>query len=56
VLLTLEEPLEKDRTYRYFVSGIEGVSGKEIIPAAGYVVPGDSNEEGRFCAVCDCSG
>lgn len=48
VLLTLEEPLEKDRTYRYFVSGIEGVSGKEIIPAAGYVVPGDSNEEGGF--------
>lgn len=48
VVLSLAEPLEVGWTYRYFISGVEGMSGDEIIPAAGYVVPGSSNQENGF--------
>ncbi|HKM39984.1 MAG TPA: S-layer homology domain-containing protein [bacterium] len=48
VLLTLSEPLEKGRTYRYFVAGLEDISGKELIPEAGYLVPEASMETDSF--------
>jgi hypothetical protein len=48
VRLTLAQPLEKGRTYRYFVSAIEDASGEEMIPAAGYLVPGVTAEQDGF--------
>ena len=48
VRLTLAQPLEKGRTYRYFVSAMEDASGEEMIPAAGYLVPGVTAEQDGF--------
>ncbi|MDK2784764.1 MAG: hypothetical protein PWQ41_1115 [Bacillota bacterium] len=43
VRLTLAEPLQPGASYRYFVSGVEGLNGEEIIPAAGYFVAGSGS-------------
>lgn len=43
VRLTLAEPLTAGLSYRYFISGVEGVNGEEMIPAAGYFVAGSGS-------------
>ncbi|NMA54361.1 MAG: hypothetical protein GX952_00335 [Firmicutes bacterium] len=47
-ILTLAEPLEKGRTYRYFISGLTGADGAKLIPEAGYLVPGAFTDESEF--------
>ena len=43
VRVTLDEPLTAGVSYRYFISGVEGTDGREMIPAAGYLVAGSGS-------------